>query len=168
MMPVDLTKCEPFLNEIKLESESRNINPDMVCGFIFQESAFNVWAYRHEPLSILSYTPKRFSIPLNISYDTEVFCQRTSWGLLQVMGFKLRELGYTDHLPKVLAPSLAIKWGCEAISSFTKRFNLIDAIAAYNAGSPRKTAAGNYINAAYVDGVKFYWAYVEKNRKWIW
>lgn len=167
----DLDRIKEFLPQIKLNSELFNLNPDMVAGFIYQESGARIWSYRFEPMCKLAYKPNEYAKKLNISMDTEVAMQRCSWGLLQIMGFKARELNYTDHLPKLLSPTLGLEYGCHAIKTFQDKYrNPNDMIAAYNAGIPKRSAVdvNKYVNQAYVDGVTGYWAFIEKNRAWQW
>ncbi len=120
-----------------------------------QESGAEVWAYRYEPDAKWQHMALSFSKKLNVSFETEVFMQHCSWGLMQIMGFKARELGFDQHLPQLLLPSQGIEWGCKALAKFHSRYNfdLGPTIAAYNAGSAVMTPSGKYMNQEYVDGV---------------
>lgn len=125
----------------------------MIGAIIMQESAGNAMAYRYEPKSPYLFNQRDYAKKLRISEDTETNFQKVSWGLMQVMGVKARELGYNGHLPDMLKPSVGIEWGAKALLSFSNKYpNQEDVIASYNAGSPRRKD-GQYVNQAYVDGV---------------
>jgi len=87
--------------------------------------------------------------------DTEKMFQKTSWGLMQVMGGVAREYGFRGWVTDLLDPVTNLKYGCTHLVNIKSRKNvksLTDQIAAYNAGSPRRKA-GCYVNQVYVDSV---------------
>ena len=71
----------------------------------------------------------------------------------------------------LLEPSTNIVLGTRHLVSLVARYGLTpDAIAAYNAGSPRKNSANQYVNSVgdpmvqrYVDSVQTYWAWYMNN-----
>lgn len=89
------------------------------------------------------------------SRATEWVGQQASWGRMQIMGAVAREYGYARHFPE-LCSVLGIEYGCMHLARLKKRFfdkyGLQGVIAAYNAGTPRKTDSG-WENQAYVDKV---------------
>jgi soluble lytic murein transglycosylase-like protein len=139
-----------------------NVEQALVHAIIQTESAGNPWSIRYEPnMKWVSLEDAgRFAKDLHISLDTELMCQRTSWGLMQVMGVVARELDWSEELTKLLEPEIRIMYGCKQlrrIKEWNKSYSFDDVIAAYNAGSARVTSAGHYQNQAYVDKVKAYY-----------
>lgn len=131
-------------------------------SIVAQESQGDTDAVRYEPKSSLIYTPSIYAKKLNITFDTEMTLQHMSYGLCQVMGFKAREMGFDGPLFHLTQPEIGLEYGCRALAGFTKKYVYPeDAIASFNAGSPRYNN-GKYINQAYVDEVKLKWAAVEK------
>jgi soluble lytic murein transglycosylase-like protein len=93
---------------------------------------------------------------LNMSL-TERHTQMCSWGLMQVMGGTARELGLTGYLSQLCDPETGVQYGCRYLRRLFERYQIWDdAIAAYNAGSPRRVGP-TYVNQGYVDKVNGYW-----------
>lgn len=84
------------------EQESGNRKPDPVTG----REDWNMWANRNEPGFDSKYIK-----PLHLS-PTEEVNRSQSWGLMQLMGESVRELGYHEVIPKILWPSYNIDFGC--------------------------------------------------------
>lgn len=79
-----------------------------------------------------------------------------SWGLMQLMLSTAREVLGNPNLTttQLVQPRVNIEAGTKLIAQNWKRWgNLRDAIAAYNAGSPRIDKDGKYVNQNYVDKV---------------
>lgn len=79
-----------------------------------------------------------------------------SWGLMQVMLATAKAVlnDSTLSINSLIQPRVNIEAGTKFISQNLNRFgNMRDAIAAYNAGSPRLNAQGKYVNQDYVDRV---------------
>lgn len=110
------------------------VDPDLVKGLIKQESNWDVNASRYEA-------------HLNDS----------SWGLMQVLLSTAKSTLGNDSLTiaQLINPETNVTAGTKFIASQLKRYNgnVRDAIAAYNAGSARKTQDGKYVNQSYVDNV---------------
>lgn len=70
----------------------------IILGIIKTESSFNPLACRFEKDYKWLKNPIKFAKELGITADTEIVFQKTSWGLMQVMGAVYRELGYTGYL----------------------------------------------------------------------
>lgn len=114
----------------------------------------NPWAVRFEPGYKYFVNPVDFAHRSFISVDTERTLQATSYGLMQVMGGVCREHGYVDDLIKLPShPEIALTLAVKHLKQKIERYGLFEAISAYNAGSPRKTPGGMYINQVYVDKV---------------
>ena len=121
------------------------------------ESSLNQWAYRYEP-------QYKYVVGAAESLSaTERTGQMISWGLMQVMGGVARERGWTGPLPQLCDPVVGLKFGMLHLRKFYAKYqNWPDALASYNAGSPRKGADGKYFNQSYVDKVLRAWAQFEK------
>lgn len=140
----------------------------LVHAIIMVESAGNTWAVRYEPNMRWQLPPEQSQIhakACGVSLDTELMCQRTSWGLMQVMGVVARELGFDGLLTKLCDEELGIAYGCkqlERLKKWHKSYSFDDVVASYNAGSPRYTKQGFYENQAYVDKVTAYYSNYKK------
>lgn len=85
---------------------------------------------------------------------TELWGQKASWGLLQIMGAVARERGFLGWFPELCAPEVGIWYGMAHLNYLRERFPAeMDFVAAYNAGSPRKRDNGQYVNQGYIDKV---------------
>lgn len=91
------------------------------------------------------------------SRDTEWWGQQASWGPMQVMGAVAREFGFRGHFPALCGP-LGIDYGARYLAALTERllarYTWEGVVAAYNAGSPRRRADGQWENQEYVDRVR--------------
>ena len=79
-----------------------------------------------------------------------------SWGLMQVLLQTARDVLGDQNLTttQLINPRNNIEAGTKFLSQLWSRFgNMRDAIAAYNAGSPRIGNDGKYVNQDYVDKV---------------
>jgi soluble lytic murein transglycosylase-like protein len=83
----------------------------------------------------------------------ELEFQRTSWGLLQIMGATARELGYAEPAtpwpssPLKNDPAAALDLGCAYLVRMWRRWgpSWRDALSAYNAGHPTPENFGAYV-----------------------
>ena len=156
------------------------IDEKIVKSIIVVESSGKTYAQRYEPNYIYLWDCKsqkpymlsnRSKIPDDFyaqakngsamsTRETEFHGQKTSWGLMQVMGAVAREYGFDGYLAELCIPNIGIDYGCRHFSSYVKRYRhsqtaLHDAIAAYNAGSAVRMDDGKYRNQVYVDKVLF-------------
>lgn len=131
------------------------LEADLVMAMCDVESSFQPLSARFEPGYRYLFSPDVFARKLVQSLDTEKTQQMMSWGLMHIMGGTARECGYIDYLPGLGAdPELGLQFGCIYLYKLRNRYPLgMDAVAAYNAGSPRKDATGRYVNQGYVDKV---------------
>ncbi len=120
------------------------------------ESSYNTWAARYEERFAYSVIPTPFAKANGISNITELNHQKTSWGLCQIMGATARHFGYKDALTMLVIPEVNLPLGCKIIQYLQAEYpDGDDAIAAYNAGSPRRSKKdGKYVNQSYVDKVR--------------
>lgn len=112
------------------------VPPALVKAVIKQESNWDVNASRYEQ-----------------------HLQDTSWGLMQVLLKTAKDtLGNPDlTIQQLIEPTTNITAGTKYLGILWTRWgNIRDAIAAYNAGSPRLGKNGKYVNADYVDKVYNY------------
>jgi soluble lytic murein transglycosylase-like protein len=85
-----------------------------------------------------------------------------SWGLMQIMGSVARQYGFKGNLSSLTEPEINIEIGCK---HFVSKYSVEpkDMISAYNAGSPKKTPEGLYVNQGYVDKVCAAWTRLRLN-----
>jgi len=93
---------------------------------------------------------------------TERILQRTSWGLMQIMGAVARERGFRGWLTELCDPQANLEWGCKHLRWMIDHNNAYglpdyrikpeDLAAAWNAGKAR-FVDGKYTNQSYVDRV---------------
>lgn len=141
-------------NLIDKYARRHSLDPALVGAIVQVESGGNGYAMRYEPKWDYLLTPEKFAKMLGITEETERQMQRFSYGVMQVMGSVARELGFQSSLAKLTHQGLGIEFGCLKLKQLlTKYPHLTDAVAAYNAGSPRKTPEGFYVNQIYVDKV---------------
>jgi hypothetical protein len=139
------------------------VDPEIILGIVKQESAFNPWAIRHEPNFrwLLGDDPSEAEFSYLFTQgrsDTEKVCQKTSWGLMQIMGSRGREFFLKGYLTYLLDPVINISIGISILSLLAVQYpgSTDDIISAYNQGSPRKNDNGAYLNQSYVDKVNKY------------
>lgn len=139
----------PIINEAAARF---GMNRYLIQAFIVVESSGNPKAVRFERQFTYLSNPASHAKSLGITEDTERVFQKTSWGLMQVMGGTARDLGYEGPLTDLLEPELGIFWGCRYFQARCSQYvQLLDQIAAYNAGQVKRTEVGTYRNQRYVD-----------------
>lgn len=125
---------------IESASKSYQIPPEVIKGVIKVESNWDPNAKRYE------------------SHIND-----TSLGLMQILVKTARAVAGNPSLTsaQIIQPTLNIMLGTKYLREQLNRYGkLEDTLAAYNAGSVKKTSTGEYINKVYVDRVmkwiKFY------------
>ena len=113
------------------------VDPALIKAVMRAESNFDPNAVRHEP------------------YVAHIGGPDASYGLMQTLYSTARELGYTGTPEGLFNPGVSIEYGTRYLKRQLVRYNgdTEKAIAAYNAGSARRTASGKWSNQAYVDRV---------------
>lgn len=130
------------------------VDPLIFAAIIMQESAFDPYAIRFESHWKIYKDPETFARKQRISVETEKSMQAHSFGLTQCMGCVMRERGFDGPWALAFDPATNITCGMKHFKLFMGRHeNLLDQIASYNAGSPRRTPVGTYVNQYYVDAV---------------
>jgi len=139
---------------IEKYAKKHGIPPEIVYGVCVTESTLNHNAFRYEPDYRWTVDPKAVKPPLCSTLSEEML-QKTSLGIMQVMGATFREQGFTGWLPEVFGNvHLQFEHGCRYLAKQIRRFGSVeDGIAAYNAGRPVRVAGGRYVNQEYVDKV---------------
>lgn len=123
---------------------------ELVHAICVVESSMDPYSFRHEP----QYKYLYHRDPSSSLSPTERIGQMCSWGLMQVMGAVAREHGFTGHFPRLCDPQVGLRYGCLHLSKFQAKYsNVLDVIASYNAGSPRRADGEGYVNQKYVDKV---------------
>jgi soluble lytic murein transglycosylase-like protein len=147
-----------FNKEVLAASQATGVPVSVIKGFIGLESAFNPNAYREE---------KHIS--------------DASYGLMQILYKTAKGVGYAGEPKGLLAPAASILYGAKFLRGLLQRYpNVLDAIASYNMGHPRKASATTptivgiygkpgpdwvYANQPYVDRVASYIAYYQALEK---
>jgi len=128
------------------------IDPALLRAIIMVESSGNEYAARHEKGWKWLDRVMFFARAIFVTQDTEEAFQKTSWGLMQVMGSVAREHGFVGPLNKLHQPSLGIDIGARHLAKFLLKYkDITAAVASYNAGSPVvDIKTGRYANAEYV------------------
>jgi hypothetical protein len=123
------------------------IQPEVVLGIIEQESEGDPWAMRFEPDYTWLHFPRKQARGRFVTLATEQAGQKTSWGLMQVMGGTARWLGFKGRfLSQLLEPCINIAWGLNYLDwcfwEVEKRgyaddeheLRVLAAVSAYNGG----------------------------------
>jgi len=133
MLGAVLVSPDSLTPMVVIFAEQYNVEPALIKGIIKQESNWDVNASR---------------------YETKL--GDSSWGLMQVLLATGKWILGNDKLTisDLVNPAVNVTAGTKYIAYLLNRFgNMRDAIAAYNAGSPKLGKDGKYINASYVDNV---------------
>lgn len=139
---------------IKHYANQYGFDPLFISAMAAVESSGNPWATRYEEDWPYLYKARDFSKKNNTTYDTEVIHQKTSWGLLQMMGTVAREMNYDGPLPMLCQPEINLNLCLKKLQDLTAKYISLDkVIASYNAGSVILTTDGRFMNQLYVDKV---------------
>lgn len=150
------------------KSAKYNLDSSLVAAIILQESRGKHCASRHEDTWKYVYNAKEFARESGVSVRTEEVGQKTSWGVMQIMGTVARELGFKGQFPELCDPALGIEYGCKQLKRiYSKQRELSDIIASYNAGGAYKKNSGQYINQEYVDSVTEYYDKIVESMEYI-
>jgi soluble lytic murein transglycosylase-like protein len=90
------------------------LDPALVCAVVEQESAWNPWAIRYEPLFFSKYVASLYTN--NKISASEAYARGFSWGLMQVMGQVAREAGFDAlFLSALCDPEQGLAVGCKVL-----------------------------------------------------
>ena len=131
------------------------VPPELVLGIIEAESGGDPHVTKIN--ATYPYTMMQAKRPAGCSVDMERMCQKTAWGLMQVMGATARELGFDGWLSELVNPETNVRLGIEFLgrkmSQYFERDGIEGVVAAYNGGAPRRRPDGKFTNQGYVDRV---------------
>ncbi len=144
----------------KIEKAAKDacLDADLVEAFVMTESSGNPKATRYEPAFYKRYVQPLLGKAKGLT-PHELAGRATSWGLMQLMGQVARELGFKGQFEELFIPEIGLKWSLKHLCHFIDKYHddLDMAIAAYNAGTPKRTDTGkSFRNQAYVDKVRGY------------
>ncbi len=145
----------PYEKEIASAAAKHGLDPCLVAAVCWKESNdFQPEALRYErdyQNRYIDFNPKYCFLPDNLRC-----LLASSLGLMQVMGATAVELGLSLHqIEDLYIPEVGLEYGCRHLAQKIKKYaiaradgsiNFEPAVAAYNAGNPRKGPKGNYIN----------------------
>lgn len=130
------------------------LDPNLIGAIIGNESGGNCYAIRYEPQYRFRKEPYKFARYNGITEATEDILQQCSFGLMQVMGEKAREMGHTRNLLELTEPETGIEYGCKFLYHLSQRMNkLEEVISSYNAGSIKVDKKGEFLNKDYVKDI---------------
>jgi soluble lytic murein transglycosylase-like protein len=140
---------------IKEIAGKEGVDPDLLLAICMVESSLDPYAVRYEPAYKWLVSPREWASQMRLSVATEETLQKTSYGLAQIMGAVMRELGFSGKLQTcLLNPAIPLSYSAKHLKNYLRRYGSeVEAIASYNAGSPRKTKGGMWENQSYVDKV---------------
>lgn len=139
-MPALYLAEQKYQSPIVLASQKYGVPMELIMGHIKQESGFNPSAYRAEPQ-----------------------INDASYGMMQLLLKTAKGLDPNATVERLYNAEYNIDLGTRLIAQNLKKYgNVPDAIAAYNAGIPRKNDKGEYVNSKGVPNVNFYVKQVTK------
>lgn len=149
----------PLDSLIAAAAQNHQLPVALVKAIVQVESAGNTWAIRYEPRFYDKYVapqPVRGQPPC--TSQTEARLLACSFGLMQIMGATARAVGFKGvFLTELCRPELGLDYGCRYLTKLIRLHQGLHGypgvVAAYNAGSPRKTSSGAWANQAYVDKI---------------
>jgi soluble lytic murein transglycosylase-like protein len=100
---------------------AQSLDPAVVCAVVEQESGWNTWAMRYEPLFFAKYVAPLYT---NSKVSaSEAYARGFSWGLMQVMGQVAREAGFDPlFLSALCDPEQGLAVGCKVLR---KKFDVM-------------------------------------------
>ena len=148
-----------YTTEIDENAARFGIPPALIRAVIQVESAGDTWATRfephyrwlwdpfnHKPFRVnaikarLAHPPKGMPSYSYSSDATEWAHQKTSWGLMQVMGAVAREYGFSQQLTTLCRPGRGIEYGCRHLARLRDRWfdrhGWAGVLDGYNDGNP--------------------------------
>lgn len=150
-----LLKNAALMGLLVSTARGAQVPPELVLGIIEAESGGDPHATRIN--ATYPYTMMQAKRPAGCSVDMERMCQKTAWGLMQVIGATARELGFDGWLSELVSPETNIRLGIEFLrrkmSQYFERDGIEGVAAAYNGGAPRRRPDGKFVNQSYVDKV---------------
>lgn len=110
-----VTDKQALIVQAKRIAGNFKLDPCLVCGVIEQESNWNTWAMRYEPMFMARYVAPLYTN--NKITASEAYARSFSWGLMQVMGQVAREVGFDMQFLSALCDAEAgISIGCAVLA----------------------------------------------------
>ncbi len=98
-------------------ADAQSLWPELVCAIVEQESAWDRWAFRYEPVFYVRYVEPQLARGA-IADEGEARARAFSWGLMQVMGQTAREHGFAGtSLAALCDPATCLAIGCRALAA---------------------------------------------------
>lgn len=135
-----------LIKSMRAMDELSDVPAHIVYGVVMKESSGNEFACRYEAGYKWLFNPQDCK-PTTSTLATEMTLQRCSFGLMQVMGATLRELGFKGWLTEIVAkPDEQIRYGCMYLAKHVKKYGVLElALSAYNAGHPIDSNKQSYV-----------------------
>jgi soluble lytic murein transglycosylase-like protein len=134
-------------------ADKYKIDRVFLLALVKTESNFNPLAQRYEAAYPYLYSPKELAEVVGCSRFTMEDCQRTSYGLCQVMGAVAYEGGFRGWPAKLFDVEVNLKFACEHIIKLVKKWEVYtheEMYASYNSGKPRKMDGNVWVNQSAV------------------
>jgi len=152
MMP-DWAKKLPW-DVMSIVAEKEGVDVYLMAAITQAESAGKRYAIRYEEAYAWTYKVDEHAKLLGITRSTEKESQCYSYSYMQIMGATARSHGHSGHMGELFDPHTAFTYGAKHLASLLAKYKGADeAIAAYNAGHPRRLDGGGFVNAGYVTKV---------------
>jgi soluble lytic murein transglycosylase-like protein len=144
---------ENLLGMIITTARQAQVPPELALALIEVESGGNPYAVRL--MANYPYTVMQAKRPTACDLSTENIMQKTTWGLMRLMGATARSLGFDGWLPELVEPKVCIPLGVKYLKRLMGRYHgkygLAGVVSAYDAGTPRTRPDGKFANQGYVD-----------------
>ncbi len=140
--------------EIEIESIKYHLDPLLITAIIKTESDFNPLAQRYEAAYPYLYSVRELAEIVGCSKDTMTAAQKTSYGLMQLMGALCYEkFGFRNWPSRLFDVKINLSFGCRYVRSIIDRgYEKPDEIyACYNAGSVRRIDNNTLVNQSNVN-----------------
>jgi hypothetical protein len=159
------SKLPPWIHRLPWEEicntcRLHNIPAQLFTAIIMVESSGNPkTAPRYEKKYGYLFKPAYYAELLHISESEERENQKKSWGMCQIMGSVLRELGFGGKLEYSTDIPVNLQYGATKLAQILAKWPYwYDAASAYNHGSPwhDENDSTVYKNDVYVNAVRSY------------
>jgi soluble lytic murein transglycosylase-like protein len=131
-----------LLSLARRTAAAHSLDSALVCAVVEQESSWNPWAMRYEPVFFARYVAALYTN--NKVSASEAYARGFSWGLMQVMGQVAREQGFAEPFLSALCdPAEGLEVGCKVLR---RKFDaasgdVVNALQAWNGGANPSYAA---------------------------
>jgi soluble lytic murein transglycosylase-like protein len=134
--PDEMAKIEGWIEDI---ANMVGVPSPIIKGIVWEESKYDINSFRYN---------------YNNVYDRSYGLMHLSIQTAQYIANIVAPNTYTITASSLYDPYMNLWLGCEYLKMLYNKYGDWNmAISAYNAGSPRYTSAGNFINQAYVNNV---------------